>query len=508
VKNSNQHNSFGGHSAAAADTTSRHRWALTRRRAYHRNVRLKRRGHVTSCAISDAVALGLAVGAYVGIEQGSGLGTLGVAAFVGLSFLLLAINGVYRKRLSHSYLNELPVVVASTGMAAAILTFGAVLLGSDGGVGGQAALLWQLGGAFVAIGRGIVRASEITTWSQGRGGHPTLILGAGTVGHLIARRLLDTPELGLVPIGFVDDMPMEASDQAQLPILGPESELESVVLSNRIEHAILSFSAAPHERALAAARRLDELGVTVSLVPRLFEGIPDRTVLDRVAGIPVISVFPTDPRGWQLSCKYAADRVFATLGLIVLSPILLLGCLLVMLDLGRPILFRQRRVGIDGQEFEMLKFRTMRGSPSNNGQANSDWADTVTQGEKGLRARPTKAARPNSRTTRVGRILRKTAVDELPQLINVACGEMSLIGPRPEMPQYVHQFESVVHRYGDRHRVKSGITGWAQVHGLRGRTSLSDRVDWDNYYIENWSPWLDLKIVLMTFMTIIRDPSE
>jgi exopolysaccharide biosynthesis polyprenyl glycosylphosphotransferase len=505
VKSDSQHNPFNGPGAAAAE---RARWPIALRRTQYRQINLTRRGHVAYTILSDIVALCLAVAAYLAIEGGSRLAAPELLAFPVLTFLLLALSGVYRRRLAHSYLNELPVVVASTGMAAAVLTFGSVLFGSSGAVGGQSALLWLLAATLIAAGRGVVRTMEVSRWSQGRGGHPTVILGAGNVGHLIARRLLDTPEDGLLPVGFVDDMPMEASDRAQLPILGPESELEQIVRSNKIEHAILSFSAAPHERTLAAARRLDELGVTVSLVPRLFEGIPDRTVLDRVAGIPVISVFPTDPRGWQLSCKYAADRMIATVFLILLSPLLALGCLAVLIDLGRPILFRQRRVGIDGQEFEMLKFRTMRGDPSSSGQANSDWANAVVNGERGLRARPTEEARPNSRTTRVGRILRKTAVDELPQLINVLRGEMSLIGPRPEMPQYVHQFEQIVHRYGDRHRVKSGITGWAQVHGLRGRTSLSDRVDWDNYYIENWSPWLDLKIILMTFMAIVRDPSE
>lgn len=478
------------------------------RRRAHGAVGWEQIGRVRLSAQLDLLALLFAGLAYVSLVNGSKLSGGSVLVFAVLTLLFLALLGVYRKRLAHSYLNEMPKAGLATGLAAAVLTFVSILFGSGTEIAGQTALFWLFATAALAVGRGGLRIAEITRWRQGKGGHPTLILGAGKVGHLIARRLLDKPEIGLRPIGFIDDMPMEASDETHVPILGPESELEAVVVSHGIEHAILSFSAAPHERTLAAARRLDELGVTVSLVPRLFEGIPDRTVLDRVAGVPVISVFPTDPRGWQLSVKYAVDRVFASLALVFLSPVLLVAAIMVRLDLGKPILFRQRRVGIDGQEFEMLKFRTMRDDPKSKGQANSDWADAVLDGEKGLRARPTEEPTPNSRATKVGRILRKTAIDELPQLINVARGEMSLIGPRPEMPQYANQFVQIVHRYGDRHRVKSGITGWAQVHGLRGRTSLSDRVDWDNYYIENWSPWLDLKIVLMTFVTIIRDPSE
>lgn len=495
--------------STAARSQSRAQWRAIRRRAGG-SFNWERHSHVRLSALSDVFALFVASLAYTKFTEGPELGPISITAFAAITILLLAVHGIYRKRMAHSYLNELPTVIMATGLAAAVLTFVALLLGSNTNtnVADQAALFWLFAAGCLAGGRGALRAAEIWRWRRGKGGHPTLILGAGKVGHMIARRLLDSPELGLRPIGFVDDMPMEASDETHVPILGPESELESVVASNGIEHAILSFSAAPHERTLAAARRLDELGVTVSLVPRLFEGIPDRTVLDRVAGVPVISVFPTDPRGWQLSAKYAADRVFAVLALILLSPLLALGAILVYLDLGKPILFRQRRVGIDGQEFEMLKFRTMRGNPESKGQANSDWADAVIAGEKGLRARPPKGSAPSSRATKGGRILRKTAIDELPQLLNVARGEMSLIGPRPEMPQYANEFKQIVHRYGDRHRVKSGITGWAQVHGLRGRTSLSDRVVWDNYYIENWSPWLDLKIVLMTVVTLIRDPSE
>jgi exopolysaccharide biosynthesis polyprenyl glycosylphosphotransferase len=493
--------------STAASSQSRAHVRAMRRRA-RGTVGWEQIGRVRLAAQLDLLSLLVSGLLYVSLVNGSRLGGGEILAFVVVTLLLLALLGVYRKRLAHSYLNELPKMALATGIAAAILTFISTLFGGDADIAQHAALFWLFAASALAMERGALRIAEITRWRQGKGGHPTLILGAGKVGHLIARRLLDKPEIGLRPVGFVDDMPMEASDETHVPILGPESELESVVISHGIEHAILSFSAAPHERTLAAARRLDELGVTVSLVPRLFEGIPDRTVLDRVAGVPVISVFPTDPRGWQLSVKYAVDRIFATLALLVLSPALLIGAIMVLLDLGRPILFRQRRVGIDGREFTMLKFRTMRGDPGNKGQANSDWADAVLAGEKGLRARPTEEPTPNSRATKVGRILRKTAIDELPQLVNVARGEMSLIGPRPEMPQYANQFVQIVHRYGDRHRVKSGITGWAQVHGLRGRTSLSDRVEWDNYYIENWSPWLDLKIVLMTFVTIIRDPSE
>jgi lipopolysaccharide/colanic/teichoic acid biosynthesis glycosyltransferase len=171
--------------------------------------------------------------------------------------------------------------------------------------------------------------------------------------------------------------------------------------------------------------------------------------------------------------------------------------LAVRCSLGRPILFRQQRVGRDGRVFEMLKFRTMHGAPDQHGEADATWAQLIVAGNDGspLAGMPPD---PADRRNTVGNLLRRLSLDELPQLWNVVRGDMSLIGPRPERIGYVTQFEDVVYRYRDRHRVKAGLTGWAQVHGLRGETSLHDRVEWDNFYIENWSFWLDLKIILMT----------
>jgi lipopolysaccharide/colanic/teichoic acid biosynthesis glycosyltransferase len=165
----------------------------------------------------------------------------------------------------------------------------------------------------------------------------------------------------------------------------------------------------------------------------------------------------------------------------------------VWLSLGRPIFFRQVRVGVDGRRFEMLKFRTMRegGVSDERLELPDDVAPGGIEGE-------------DDRRTRVGAFLRRSCIDELPQLFNVLRGDMSLVGPRPERPEFVRRFEQSVDRYGERHRVKAGITGWAQIAGLRGNTSVRDRVEWDNWYIENWTPWLDVKIVLQTAAAVVR----
>jgi lipopolysaccharide/colanic/teichoic acid biosynthesis glycosyltransferase len=191
---------------------------------------------------------------------------------------------------------------------------------------------------------------------------------------------------------------------------------------------------------------------------------------------------------------------------VCLSPILLLAALAVAVESRRPIFFRQRRVGHRGVEFDMLKFRTLTGSPDDHGEADADWAARELAGE--LRDSRGEVAPGSRGETRIGHVLRATGVDELPQLINVLRGEMSIIGPRPERESYVRRFEPNIPRYADRHRVKPGITGWAQVNGLRGRSSLAQRVELDNYYIENWSFWLDVKILLLTVIAVFRGSPE
>ena len=228
------------------------------------------------------------------------------------------------------------------------------------------------------------------------------------------------------------------------------------------------------------------------------EKVTGRLTVDYLGGLPVIAARAPHPRGIQFAIKYAVDRLLATVLLLLASPLMIAAALGVLFTLGRPIFFRQRRVGRDGREFEMLKFRSMRPVSWDGDEEQLHLPpDTAPGGVEGA-----------DRRTALGSFLRRTSIDELPQLLNVLMGDMSLIGPRPERPQFVGLFEQSVYRYSDRHRVKSGITGWAQVHGLRGKTSLSDRVEWDNYYIENWSLWLDLKVLLLTFLAVTRSPQH
>ena len=300
---------------------------------------------------------------------------------------------------------------------------------------------------------------------------------------------------------------MDAEDGgAVLPVLGASWDLERVVEEHGVQQVIVCFSTAPDDVLLRLFRRCEELGVTVSFVPRLFEKVTTSLDIDYLGGIPLITARAPRPRGFQFAIKYALDRIIALVAIAIVSPVLIAGALAVWISSGRPIFFRQLRVGRDGTAFEMLKLRTMRGDASC-GEADADWAlkqlaSGSAEAPKGL------VAVDEDRQTRVGAILRGTSIDELTQLFNVLAGHMSLIGPRPERTHYVNLFEQSVYRYGDRHRVKSGITGWAQVNGLRGKTSLADRVEWDNYYIENWSLWLDLKIALRTAVAVFRSSRQ
>ena len=346
-------------------------------------------------------------------------------------------------------------------------------------------------------------------WARSRRlvGKPVLIMGAGLVGAQVARRLEHHPEYGLAPVGFLDDDPRSIAEVGgrDMPVLGTVEDLDETVAQTGVRNLIVAFSSVADARVSRLIQRCQELGVEVSVVPRMFDTINNRVGYDTVGGLPLMSFTTVNPRGVQFAIKHAFDRVFALVLLVVLSPVLLCTALAVRLSSPGPVLFRQRRIGRDGKVFDLYKFRSMRRSTRRRrldaerttmrARSSSCSAETPRPGA----SRATIAARS------IGRFLRRTSLDELPQLLNVLRGEMSLIGPRPERPEFVELFNQDIIRYGDRHRVKSGITGWAQVHGLRGQTSLAERVEWDNYYIAHWSLGLDLKILALTFVALLRN---
>jgi exopolysaccharide biosynthesis polyprenyl glycosylphosphotransferase len=413
--------------------------------------------------------------------------------------LLIRLRGGYRERLRLQILDDIRTTVAATAIAAVTVISLRVLVSDDPSVAAQTIREWAFATLYLGAGRAGVFWGQRRARRAGQAGRATLIVGAGRVGQLVARRLREYPELGLHPIGFLDKEPL-ATVESGVPVLGASWDLESVVREYGIEHVVITFSTAPHHVLLDLVRRCEAIGLGVSHVPRLFENVTDRVTIEHIGGLPLLSVSRADPKGWQFGVKYVLDRLVAALLCVVVLPIMLPAAVAVLASMGRPVFYRQARVGRDGRVFDMLKFRTMRGTPEHHGEADIEWA----RHQLGEVDAGALASRDDDRRTAVGRFLRRFSIDELPQLLNVLRGDMSLVGPRPERVSYVQEFEQGVHGYRDRHRVKSGITGWAQVHGLRGKTSLADRVEWDNYYIENWSLWLDLKILLLTVVAVFR----
>lgn len=426
----------------------------------------------------------------------------------------LSLFGVYRRSYAPRYLYNARSIVAATAIVAMSMTFLRVLIFDNPQAAVQAARLWLFASTYMLAARTGVYLVEMRARRAGLHSERTLIVGAGMIGRQIAQRLLQRPEFGLRPMAFLDDDPIEIPDAAPLdiPILHSDASsdqashffgpgLESAVDRHRISHVVISFSSTSHQAELDLVRRCQDMGVTVLILPRLFEGVTDRLNLERIGGIPVISVHPTDPSGWQYALKYGGDRVLAAAALAVTAPLLVGAALATLVTSGRPVMFKQRRVGLDGQEFDLLKIRTMR--PLDAGEITDQIFD-----DRFAEGRAPGGVEGADRRTPVGRLLRRTSLDELPQLLNVIRGDMSLVGPRPERPNFVSLFDESVYRYADRHRVKSGITGWSQVHGLRGDTSIADRVEWDNYYIENRSLWLDVRILAMTIPAILRDRGE
>ncbi len=409
-----------------------------------------------------------------------------------LALLLLYLRGQYKRQLRRTLLDDLGVLASAVSIAAMALVALSLMTGISDRLAVAVAPAWGLGLALAACWRTGLIVFQTQERMAGRSQRPALIVGAGLIGAHIARRLEASSEYGLRPVGFLDSDPLPtlaAADHIP-PLLGSTEQLSEVVREHHVSHVVLGFTYGSDRHLLPLVRECQRLRLDMFLVPRLFDVHSNHATLEHLGGLPLISLRGVDPRGWEFTVKHLFDRVGAALLTMVLLPLLAALALGVKLSSPGPVFFRQRRVGRDGQIFDMLKFRSMRCEPD--GGAFRPQSGSAPGGVEG-----------EDRRTAFGRWLRRTSLDELPQLFNVLKGEMSLIGPRPERPEFVDLFRQDIERYGERHRVKSGITGWAQVHGLRGQTSIADRVEWDNYYIENWSLKLDVRIAVLTVKVLL-----
>ena len=435
-------------------------------------------------AAATAVALAVAQGA---APQGT---SRAIWAYPSLVLALLFVRGGFVHRPAASAVDVMLGAAAAVSLATMVYVTAATFVGSAPVDVSLMGWLWGFSLLLLAGGRAAVLLGQRRARSLGRVGDRVLIVGDGSVGRRLARRLAEHPEYGLVPVGMLDH-PGYAEGERLLPLVGAPDDVVQAASQLHARHVILAFPQVPDSELVPLVRRCEAAGVEISLVPRFFESLNDRLDMQRLGALPLMSLRSVDPKGWQFEVKYKLDRWIAGALLLMLSPLLVLIALAVKLSSPGPVFFRQRRVGLDGAAFDLLKFRSMRVSDDRNTQF-LPHAGLAPGGIEG-----------HDRRTGIGRLLRRTFLDEVPQLVNVVRGEMSLVGPRPERPEFVDMFGPRVTRYGDRHRTKSGITGWAQVNGLRGQTSLADRVEYDNHYIDNWSFGLDLKIVLLTMFVMV-----
>jgi exopolysaccharide biosynthesis polyprenyl glycosylphosphotransferase len=308
-----------------------------------------------------------------------------------------------------------------------------------------------------------------------------LVAGAGELGRQVVERLQVHREFGFSVVGFIDDDPGKQQRRIHgFPVLGTTQDLETIVSERRVDQLIIALPINAHQRTAQLIRNAGQLLLEIKVVPDILQYYVLRAGIDELDGLPMINLTQIPLEGWNQTLKRAVDVLGASALLVATGWLFPIIAWFIKLEDRGPVFYAQQRTGMDGRSFRLFKFRSMTVDASSDNGAH--W---------------TRSRDP--RVTRVGGFLRRTNFDELPQLINVIKGDMSLVGPRPEQPEYVDRFRARYPEYNARHRVRSGLTGWAQVNGLRGDTSIRRRMLYDLYYIENWSLALDLKILWRTF---------
>ncbi len=407
---------------------------------------------------------------------------LTILTFAVLGTVLLTAGGRYVAPLHLSVLDELPAIM--TRLLAAVAAVSAVVLHLHSKPNVLIFLETACQAvALVIVGRLIT--SRLVAFGRrcGIAKHPTVLVGGGSAATELASTLAEHREYGLVAVGFVDDG--EYSPAADVvPRLGRLADLDMALITTDAD-TILVADGEFDERALIDAVRTKVASTAELLVvPRLHHFHTLTGTADHIGSIPIMRIRNPNLRGPARLVKRLFDVVSSGAALLVLSPLLAAAALAVRIEGGPGVIFRQTRVGRDGRKFELLKFRSMR--PANEAESQTQWN-----------------VASDDRIGPVGKLLRCTSIDELPQLWNIFRGDMTVVGPRPERPHFVEQFSTQFDRYAHRHRVQVGLTGFAQVSGLKGDTSIADRCRYDNFYIENWSLWLDIKIIIRTFRAVV-----
>jgi Undecaprenyl-phosphate glucose phosphotransferase len=408
-----------------------------------------------------------------------------VAVLVPLGFHL---QNLYRLRRGRSWVDDFFGVFVGTILAVVfgimVTTYVQIYIApNDKGAYEVSQAVW---GIFLVLNvaltfslRQLMREVFERRWRSGIGLRRILIAGSGELGRLVADKIIEHRELGYQIVGFVDDRPGDHLGYRGLPLLGTIDETTEIAAREQIDHLYVALPPEQHLKTIDLLDATSRECIDVKVVPDLLQVIALKARLWDLDGVPVIDVNDVPLQGFNAIVKRVLDIVISALLLLVFAIPLAVISLLVRLTSKGPALFRQERMGLDGRPFSIVKFRSM-----------------VDDAERD--SGPVWTRENDARVTALGKFLRRSNLDELPQLWNVLRGDMSIVGPRPERPHFVEEFKHRIPQYMLRHKVKAGMTGWAQVNGWRGNTALDKRLEYDLYYIENWSVRLDLKIMWLT----------
>jgi Undecaprenyl-phosphate glucose phosphotransferase len=406
---------------------------------------------------------------------------------------VLYFHGLYKLKRERSRIDELFAILFSVLLASALLLGLTLYVRVYYQFTPAVAPRWEYSqavfGIFVVLdvaalglGRATLRRYLERMWAAGYNVQRVLVAGAGELGRQVAATIAAHRELGYRVVGFVDDAHAGES-VAGLPVHGPLDATMAVADRHAVDQLYVALPLEDHAKLLKLIKSVGNECLDIKVVPDLVQYATIKAALEDLDGIPIITLNEVPLRGWNSMLKRVMDVVIGATVLLLLTVVVPLFPVIALLIRWRggpgPVLLRQERMTLDGKTFPLYKFRTM-----------------VDEAEKDTG--PVFAQPEDPRRTPIGARLRRFNLDELPQLINVVLGHMSLVGPRPERPPFVREFKERIPQYMLRHRVKSGITGWAQVNGLRGNTSIEKRIEYDLYYIENWSLLLDVKILVLT----------
>ena len=331
--------------------------------------------------------------------------------------------------------------------------------------------------------RGILRALLKSFRKKGYNIKHVLLVGYSRAAEHYMDSIRENPQWGYNIVGVLDDHVPAGAMYHGVKVLGTLGNLEYILPEHKLDEIVIALPLEDYEKLEETVSICEKFGVHTKFVPDYNSVIPTKPYTEDLGGLPVINIryVPLTNSG-NIFIKRVFDILASLFGIIITSPLMLIIAILVKCTSKGPVIFKQERVGLHNKTFQMYKFRSMR-----------------VQSEKREKKGWTKKNDP--RVTPIGKFIRRTSIDELPQLFNILKGDMSLIGPRPERPQFVEKFMEEIPRYNVKHQVRPGLTGWAQVNGLRGDTSIRKRVEYDIYYIENWSVFFDIKIIIMTFFT-------